>query len=263
MSDRPFLVTGFEPYGGRDYNPAHAVMQALHGRRVAGVRIEGRGLPVSFGRLAPAISALIDDIAPVGIICLGLAPGEPVIRLERVGVNVVDFSIPDNEGALCRDIPVRAGAEVGKLATLPMRPIEAALLAEGIPVRLSASAGTFLCNACLYTVLDELDRRGQAIPAGFIHVPYTPEQVSGMLAAARASPEAETRLRADLSSMDLSRIVRGVEIAITVSLAASYAANCLRSGDGASLAASGIDTGAPSSTQSAASSPITGPSWMP
>jgi pyroglutamyl-peptidase len=218
MADRPFLVTGFEPYGGRGFNPAHAVMQALHGREVGGARVEGRGLPVSFGRLGGAIAGLIDEVNPCGIICLGLWPGEPAIRLERIGINVADFEIPDNEGAICRDAPVREGVEPGRLATLPLRAIETALLAEGIPARLSATAGTFLCNACLYTVLDELARRSLAIPAGFIHIPYTPEQVAGMLADVRNSAELEIHQRADLASMELSRIVRAIGIAVAVSV---------------------------------------------
>ena len=227
MPDRPFLLTGFEPYGGRQFNPAFAVMQALAGRTIAGVRVEGRALPVSFDRLGGAVTTLIDEVNPCGVICLGLWPGEPAIRLERIGVNIADFEIPDNEGRLCRDASVRSNAVSSHLSTLPLRAIEAALLEAWIPVRVSATAGTFLCNACLYTVLDELDQRGASIPAGFIHIPYTPEQVAEMLAEVRKSANLEIHQRADLASMDLARIVRAIGIAIAETAAFSQAGSRL------------------------------------
>ena len=88
------------------------------------------------------------------------------------------------------------------------------MLAAGIPARLSATAGTFLCNACLYTFLEAIERKRLGIPCGFIHVPYTPEQVAGVLADIRAGKKLEQHQRADLASMDLSCTVRAVEIAV-------------------------------------------------
>lgn len=98
-----------------------------------------------------------------------------------------------------------------------MRAIETALLADGIPARISSTAGTFLCNACLYTLLDLLEEAGRStVPAGFIHVPYAPAQVAAMLAELRAESLLELHQRADLASMDPAMTVRAVERAITV-----------------------------------------------
>ena len=152
MADRPFLVTGFEPYGGRGINPAHETMQALDGRVIEGLTVAGRGLPVSLREVRSRLPQLIEEIKPAAVICLGLWPGEATIRLERMGINVVDYEIADNDGsarpAMARWAPTARSA---RLATLPLRAIEAALLEEGIPARISSTAGTFLCNACLFT----------------------------------------------------------------------------------------------------------------
>ena len=40
------------------------------------------------------------EFDPVAVVSLGLWPGEPMIRLERAALNVADFAIPGNEGAL-------------------------------------------------------------------------------------------------------------------------------------------------------------------
>ena len=218
---RPFLVTGFEPYGGRGINPAHEIMRALDGKTIDGTTVIGRGLPVSFRNLKARIAALVEEIAPAGVISIGLWPGEPMIRLERIGVNVADFEIADNDGEIVRDAPVSANGAAGRLATLPLREIERALLAEGIPVRLSSTAGTFLCNTCLYSLLEAAEGQARHVPCGFMHVPYMPEQVAGLLADTRKQGRIEMHQRADLPSMDIAISRRAVEIAIAETMRAA------------------------------------------
>src|SRR6266508_4622759 len=124
----PVLVSGFEPYGGRSMNPAYEVMRALDARVIAGETIVGRALPVSFASLQATIEAMIDELAPSAIVSLGLSPGEAVIRIERLAVNIADFDIADNAGARLRDSRVLAGEAVAYRASLPVREIKADLL---------------------------------------------------------------------------------------------------------------------------------------
>src|SRR3989441_2232932 len=113
------LLTGFEPYGGRGVNPATEVVTRLDGAEIEGVRVAGRVLPVSFGALRSRIHELMQKVAPVVVVSLGLWPGEPTIRLERVALNLADFEIPDNDGALLRDDVVAAAAPTAIASTLP------------------------------------------------------------------------------------------------------------------------------------------------
>jgi pyroglutamyl-peptidase len=216
MTVGPILVTGFEPYGGRGINPAHAAMKAVDGLSFDGVAVVGRGLPVAIHSLLETIETLFGELRPSAMIGLGLWPGEPAIRIERVGINVADFEIADNEGRLLRDdVVLRDGAHA-HFSTLPVRAIEAALLAARIPARLSTTAGTFLCNACLYGLLEIAGRHTPAVPCGFLHVPYVPEQVADMLKTVRSEKRLEVHQRADLASMELSRIIEAVRIALGV-----------------------------------------------
>jgi len=213
------LLTGFEPYGGRSFNPAFETMRALDGRNIGGAAVVGRALPVSLNRLRQGLAQHLDEVRPQAVIALGLWPGEPMIRLERIGINVADFEIADNEGARPGDGMVQPDGLAAKVATLPLRAIETALLAEGIPARISSTAGTFLCNACLYTLLDLLDQGGgRDVPAGFIHVAYAPAQVAQMLKDLRAESVLELHQRADLASMDLMATVKAIETAIAVTV---------------------------------------------
>ena len=46
--------------------------------------------------------------------------------------------------------------------------------AAGVPCALSYSAGAFVCNDLLYTLLHHYD--GTDTRVGFVHIPYLPEQ---------------------------------------------------------------------------------------
>jgi pyroglutamyl-peptidase len=217
---RVALLTGFEPYGGRGVNPATEVVARLDGVEIEGARVAGRVLPVSFGALRSRIHELLREVDPAVVVSLGLWPGEATIRLERVALNLADFEIPDNDGALLRDDVVAAAAPTALAATLPLRAIERALLRAGIPARLSSTAGTFLCNATLYTFLHAAPA-GRGVPCGFVHLPYLPEQVAALLEDLRKEQLLELHQRADLASMSLATMVEAVRIVLGVSLAAA------------------------------------------
>ena len=211
------LVTGFEGYGGRGINPAGEIAKSLDAKRIAGVTIKSAVLSVSYVELAPRLSALIDEHKPAAVICLGLWPGEAMIRLERFGVNKNDFEIPDNVGTL-QHAEIETGGPTARAASLPLEEIQARLLAQGIPARLSSTAGNFLCNALLYTALGLLEKKGLKIPCGFIHIPYLPEQVAEIIQTTKVEQQLELHQRGDLSSMPLETSVAAVRTAIEVTL---------------------------------------------
>lgn len=212
-------MTGFAGYGGRGRNPAGEAAQALDGRVIGGLKVAGRVLPVAYGSLQAGLQQLMDDLKPRLVISLGLWPGEAMIRLERVGINIADFEIADNEGAFLTDMPVAGNGAAAAMATLPLRRVEAALLGAGIPARLSSTAGTFLCNCTLYTILTHAERMQPAPLAGFMHLPYLPEQVADILRTLKEERRLELGQRQDVASMELATVIRAVSIAIESSAA--------------------------------------------
>jgi pyroglutamyl-peptidase len=208
------LLTGFESYGGRSLNPAEQVVQRL------GVRVIAHTLPVDYRELGPGIAQLIQEVRPRAVICLGLWPGTPLLRVERVAVNIADFEIPDNVGLMTRGPVVEGGAEAYR-STLPIHAIQDRLLDAGIPARLSSSAGSFLCNALMYHALRSCAEHAPAAPCGFIHLPYLPEQVSALLLQMRDWAKVELHQRADLASMALDVQVEGIRLAIETTLEAT------------------------------------------
>jgi pyroglutamyl-peptidase len=184
------LLTGFEVFGGNSANPSEKLALRLDGEWVGPARVAGRVLPVSIAKLDAALDEVLAETKPVAIVALGLAEREATIRLETTGYNELDFRIADNDGKKRRGAIDKAGP-AERAATLPLNASLKALLAAGIPARLSDDPGRFLCNAALYGLLG----RAGKIPCGFAHLPPTPEMVARAL---KKNPDLDADARASM-----------------------------------------------------------------
>ena len=169
------LITAFEPFQQETVN---ATMEALSllPDSVCGHTLIKRTIPVVFGKAVEAVTALVDDLQPEAVICLGQASGRAEVTPERVAINVMDARIPDNAGEQPADAPIREDGPAAYFSTLPVKAMVQAMKEAGVPASLSNTAGTFVCNDLMYGLLDHLARTGRNIPAGFIHIPATPAQ---------------------------------------------------------------------------------------
>ena len=153
------LLTGFEPFGTHQVNPSQLVAE----------RLGGVVLPVSMRRTLDELERAIDRNEPAVVLGLGLAGLRTQVAVERVAINVLDFPIPDNDGVLVEGEPIDPAGVPAWFATVPIKAIASAWLADEIPSYLSNTAGTYLCNAVLYRSCALGAERG--FRAGFIHLP--------------------------------------------------------------------------------------------
>ncbi|WP_034385356.1 pyroglutamyl-peptidase I [Deinococcus sp. YIM 77859] len=168
------LLTGFEPFHTHPVNPSAQAAQALDGQAVGQTRVQSALLPVEPQAAATQLRALLDEYRPNAVLLTGLAAGRPQVTVERVALNVMDFSIPDNAGQTYRDHPAcaDAAAPAAYLSTLPLRSVVAGWRAAGIPGHISNTAGLYVCNFVLYCALHHLAITGHRhVPCGFLHVP--------------------------------------------------------------------------------------------
>ncbi len=172
------LITGFEPFGGSDINPSQQVVQALDGQVIGGWSVRTAVLPVDRASGPATLLDAIRKVRSCAVLCLGEASRRPAVSVEQVAINLLDFRISDNAGNLVQDEPVIPGGPAAYFATLPVRKIYRAVLDEGIPCECSLTAGTFLCNQVMYTLLHCLAQEFPAVPGGFIHLPALPEQAA-------------------------------------------------------------------------------------
>jgi len=196
------LLTGFEPFNGADVNPSWEAARALDGWSGPGFQVAARELPCVFGRANLALFDAIDALQPDIVIAVGQAGGRHEISVERVALNVDDAAIPDNAGQQPVDATIADGGPAAYFSTLPIKAIVRALRLRGFPAGVSQTAGTFVCNHVFYGLMQHAQGRG--MKAGFIHVPFLPQQVAGR---ADAAP-----------SMALNDIIDGLRIAVEVAV---------------------------------------------
>ena len=176
------LITGFEPFGGQSINPSWEAVSALP-ERVGQHNLVKLHLPVEYGEAARRVLEKARELSPQVILCVGQAGGRDAVTPEVIGINLREASIPDNAGAAPAGVPIDPDGPDGIFSTLPVREMVAAIRAKGIPAHLSYSAGAYVCNDLMYTLLNHF--RGTDIRVGFVHVPYIPAQGSPSLPQAQ------------------------------------------------------------------------------
>ena len=196
------LLTGFDPFGGESINPSWEAVRALDGRRIRGHRVVARQLPTEFVGSLRVLKKAMRELAPVIVLGVGQAGGRSQLSIERVAINVQDARIADNAGDQPVDEPVITDGPAAYFATLPIKTILAELRNKGLPAEISQTAGTYVCNHIAYAML-HLAAKKRGVRAGFIHIPYLPEQAAAIPGAA---------------SMALADVIRALDIVLRTAI---------------------------------------------
>lgn len=171
------LVTGFEPFGGESINPSYQAVLAM-GEEIAGASVIKAELPTVFGRSIQRLRALMSEYRPDVVICIGQAGGRAGVTPERIGINVDDARIPDNDGNSPVDQPIFADGPAAYFSTLPIKAMVSKMREAGLPAAVSNTAGTYVCNHIAYGLGYLIQREFTGVRGGFIHVPYCTAQVT-------------------------------------------------------------------------------------
>ena len=193
---KQLLITGFEPFGGETVNPSWEAVRLLP-EELGDYRLTKLQIPTVFGRAAGTVLETARTLHPDVILCIGQAGGRSGVTPEVVGINLREARIPDNAGNQPENVPVVENAPAAYFSTVPIRAMVGAIRDAGVPAALSYSAGAFVCNDVLFSLLHHY--RETETRVGFVHVPFLPEQ------AKEAVP-----------SLPLADIVRALTAAIGV-----------------------------------------------
>ena len=167
------LITGFEPFGGNGFNPSWEAVNALQAPE--GVELRKLRLPVVYQKAPALLVGVMREWVPDAVICVGLADGRSEVTPERVAVNVMDETIPDNEGFFPHGDPIDPQGPAAYMTGLPVHRITENLRAAGIPARISNTAGVYVCNNLMYGLLQAIAEEPlfRHVKGGFLHVPAT------------------------------------------------------------------------------------------
>lgn len=169
------MITGFDPFGGEPVNPSYEAVKLLPDE-IGGAQIIKLEVPTVFGKAGEVLEANIKAEQPDAVICVGQAGGRSGMTVEKVAINFQDARIPDNDNQQPVDKPIKEDGETAYFATIPVKAMVAKMRKNGIPAFISYTAGTYVCNDLMYTLLYLIDKKYPQMRGGFIHVPYAMEQ---------------------------------------------------------------------------------------
>ncbi len=192
------LITGFDPFGGENINPALEAVKKLPDT-ILGHEVIKIEIPTVFGKSVEKIEENIQKHNPDVVISIGQAGGRFGLTPERVAINMDDARIPDNEGNQPIDISIYEDGEAAYFSNLPIKAMVKEMNDNGIPASISNTAGTFVCNHLMYGILYLIDKKYPNMRGGFMHVPYIPSQVT---------------TKTNMPSMSIDDITKGLELSI-------------------------------------------------
>ena len=169
------LLTGYEPFLDFKRNPSTEACKLLAGKTFDGYKVVVEELPMRYKEVRTLIRGLIYKHNPAAVISTGVSSLAPDICVERVAINVGSADGGPNFGFDRLDQVLNPDGPAAYWSTLPIREIVGKINAEGIPSRISNTAGTQGCNLVFYHLMDYVAEIQLGIPAGFIHVPRLPE----------------------------------------------------------------------------------------
>ena len=192
---RQIIVTGFRAFPGVEDNPSQRVVERLeraprllpHGSAI-------RLLDVTYA----SVDAALDEIfrtSPAVLVLTGFSREARGLTLETRVTTAFAPDRPDCDGAIpsCPSGGVRQRDNDAVDFAL----LETALTQAGLACSRSADAGAYLCNFIYRRALEQIEERGIAARAIFVHLP-----------AIAGTPLAlESR-----ASMDLEEMARGVAL---------------------------------------------------
>lgn len=170
------LITGFDPFGGEKTNPAIEAVKRLPAA-IAGATVVPLEIPTVFGACAEVVQQAIITERPDVVLSVGQAGGRSALTPERIAINLDDGRIPDNAGFQPVDQPIQPNGPAAYFTQLPVKAMAQAIRQAGLPSHVSTTAGTYVCNHIMYQVQHLRATEFPQLQAGFIHIPFLPEQV--------------------------------------------------------------------------------------
>jgi len=185
------VVSGFEPFGGRDRNASWTLAGEL--ARAFPKEVRALQIPVVWGAPLTAIS----NTRPLPQVWIAFGEGTPEFQIEILAHNQRGM-YPDNRQARPAQAEIVSDAAPVLKQQAQVKDLAVALTRAGFPTHVSQSAGRYLCEEMLYSLLHAQKQHPEALRLVlFIHVP-TLEQPIAVSSSKEGVPAVRRKVDAEL-----------------------------------------------------------------
>ncbi len=169
------LVTAFDPFGGLDTNSSLMVLEKLNDN-IDGIEVEKLIIPTVYYKAADVAWTEAKKRNCDAVLSLGQAGGRRSITVETIAVNYACSHVKDNDGCSIEGEKLFDEGENAYFSTVDTKKLVETVKNTGFSAELSVSAGGFVCNSLLYTLLKRAEDESLKMPIGFVHLPYEKNQ---------------------------------------------------------------------------------------
>lgn len=167
------LITAFKPFGEIEDNSSLRVVNKIGKHQ--DVEIHKEYLDVIYDE--KIFISLFTKYNPDILILCGQAASRDKVTIEKIGINYVDPKLSDNLGRYYLDSKICGDGPDAYFSSIDVDLITSKL-EDNYPVKMSLSAGGYVCNYSLYTCLHYANKNNLKTKIGFIHFPLYKDQTS-------------------------------------------------------------------------------------
>ena len=176
------LVSGFEAFGGRTENASWTLAQEI--AKAFPQEVRTLQVPVVWG--APLTS--INSVKPLPKVWIAFGEGTQEFQIETLAHNLRG-RYPDNHGTKPATPNIVSDAEPELHQSAKVAGLAESLTQAGFPTHVSESAGRYLCEEMLYSLLHAQKQHPEALQLVlFIHVPPLTQPVKPSSPAKASAP---------------------------------------------------------------------------
>ena len=125
------LLTGFDKFGKDSVNPSIEAVKKLPDK-IEGAIIIKKEIPTVYKKSVDILLRTIEKEKVDVVLNVGQAGGREGISIEKVGININDFRIPDNEGNVIIDEKIIQTGDDAYFVNIPVKAIVKNLNNNGI-----------------------------------------------------------------------------------------------------------------------------------
>ena len=167
------ILTSFDPFGGSEKNYSNLSSDLIE----SDGNLDKIQLPVCYRECYEKLRKKLDEKEYDNVILLGQAGARTKVTIEKIAINWMSATIPDNSGALVHGEKLLEDGPDGIFSKVDVTKLVDTLKSEGFDCDVSYSAGTYVCNALYYQTLIENPDKNVI----FIHVPAKDEENSAKI----------------------------------------------------------------------------------
>lgn len=169
------LIYGFKPFYKYNFNPSEHIAKFLYFLGEPNCKIDCLILPVSYKKSSQLLFSTLNRNFYDYILGFGLNAKIDCFNFERVSLNLIDASIPDNDNVLIKNKAIMKQGEKAYFSNVDLEKLSNLATNMGVPIKISNFAGTYLCNFIMFLINYHLNRYSLPSKFLFIHTPLPSE----------------------------------------------------------------------------------------